>query len=111
MPLLNITKQIIKMYELPVNPSKQQWCEVFESFNNALEDCDDLNVLLECIFYDSNWYLPFNYRLDLMNKAKSLGANSYDFLADYYSYKVSFLDPGKEYDEAVKELNSLSPDT
>lgn len=110
MNILNATKQIIKMYEMPVNPSKSMWCEAFESFNKALEDCNDLNTLLECIFYDSNWYLPFDYRVKLMDKAKELGANSYNFWADYYSYKVSFLDPGEEFDEAAMKLDSLSTD-
>jgi len=28
-------------------------------------------------------------------------------LADYYSFKTAFLDPGKEYDDAVVKLDEL----
>ena len=45
--------------------------------------------------------------MKLMVKAKSLGGCSLEFLADYYSFKTAFLDPGKEYDDAVVKLDEL----
>ncbi|WP_296236715.1 hypothetical protein [Psychrobacter sp. UBA5136] len=42
-----------------------------------------------------------------MEKAKSLGGYSLEFLADDYSFKTAFLDPGKEYDAAVAKLDEL----
>lgn len=108
MNILDATKQIINMYNSPENSSAIEWHDIFKKFDSALEGCSDLHILLKCIFYDENWYLPFDYRIKLMEKAKSLGADSYRFWADYYSYKVSFLDPGEEYDKASFCLDKLN---
>lgn len=108
MNIIEATTQIIKMYNSSENPSETEWREIFEKFDNALKDCDDLDILLKCIVYDNNWYLPFDYRTKLMEKTKNLGADSYEFLVDYYSYKVSFLDPGEEYDESSRLLDELN---
>lgn len=45
--------------------------------------------------------------MKLMGKAKSLCVCSLEFLADYYSFKIAFLDLDKEYDNAVVKLDEL----
>lgn len=107
MNILDVSKKIVDMYKLDINPSKEEWNDIFSKFEFSLSNCDELNTLLECIFYDDEWYIPFEYRMQLMRKAKKLGAHSEEFLIDYYDFQAAFLDPGEEHDYAVQMLNSL----
>lgn len=108
MTILEISRQIEYMYKQDTNPDASEWNMVFANFDDALEKCLDLNTLIKCVLEDNNWYIPFDYRMKIMEKAKNLGANSHEFLCDYYSYKCAYLDPGIEWAEASLKLDELN---
>ncbi len=107
MNICRISAKIREMYEAEVNADIGTWRDVLSSFDKAVEECSDVDMLVKCLLEDDLWYIPFDSRMKLMEKAKSLGGCSLDFLADYYSFKAAFLDPGKEYDNAVAKLDKL----
>ncbi|MBZ1392659.1 hypothetical protein [Psychrobacter pacificensis] len=99
------------MSEAKVDADVETWRDVFSKFDKAVEECSDVDMLVKCLLEDDLWYIPFDSRMKLMekseSKAESLGGCSLEFLADYYSFKTAFLDPGKEYDDAVVKLDEL----
>lgn len=107
MNIYDITKEIISMSKADSDSDVNAWNTVFNNFDEALEKCSDVNILAKCILEDDEWHIPFDSRMKLMEKTKFLGEDSFDFLADYYSFKTAFLDPGDEYDEAAKGLDDL----
>ncbi len=107
MNICRISAQIREMYEAEVNSDISTWRDVLSNFDKAVEGCSDVDMLVKCLLEDDLWYIPFDSRMKLMEKAKSLGGCSLEFLVDYYSFKTAFLDPGKEYDDAVVKLDEL----
>ena len=107
MDILKASRQIIAMYNMEESPDAEAWKNIFKRFENALKDCSDVDTLVECLMEDDCWCIPFDYRIQLMEKAKALDADSYDFLIDYYGFKSAFLDPGDEHIEAYKKLIEL----
>lgn len=108
MNILEISQQIKSMFKQNPNPSVSEWNIVFTNFENALDACSDVDILVQCILDDNEWDIPFDDRMKLMDKAKDLGADSYEFLRDYYAFRGGFLDPGDEYEEANLELEKLN---
>ena len=96
------------MFNQDKNLDVSEWNKVFINFEDALEKCSDASTLIKCILEDNNWYIPFDYRMKIMEKAKNLGANSHEFLCDYYSYKCAYLDPSIEWAEASLKLDELN---
>ena len=107
MNICRISTQIREMSEAKVDADMGTWRDIFSKFDKAVEECFDVDMLVNCLLEDDSWYIPFDSRMKLMEKAKSLGGCSLEFLADYYSFKTAFLDPGKEYDDAVVKLDEL----
>lgn len=107
MNINDITEEIISMSKADSDSDINAWNAVFNSFDQALDECSDVDILVKCLLQDDEWLIPFDSRIKLMEKAKSLGGDSFEFLADYYSFKTAFLDPGDEYDEAAKRLDDL----
>lgn len=107
MDILQASRQIIAMYNMDENPDAEAWNNIFRKFETALKNCSDVDTLVECLIKDDCWYIPFDYRIQLMEKAKALNADSYGFLIDYYGFKSAFLDPSDEHIEACKKLIEL----
>ena len=107
MNICRISAQIREMYEAEVNADIGMWRDVLSSFDKAVEECSDVDMLVRCLLEDDLWYMPFDSRMMLIEKAKSLGGSSLQFLADYYSFKAAFQDLGKEYDDAIIKLDEL----
>ena len=78
-----------------------------KTLNQSLMHCHKRNVLVDCLMLDNEWLIPFDYRLFIMEKAKSLGANSKAFLIDYYGYKAAFLGRSEEQQQAKNRLKQL----
>lgn len=108
MNIIKASQKIKTMFKQNPNPSVSDWNIAFSDFENALINCSDLNILVQCVLDDNEWDIPYEYRMELMDKAKNLGADSFEFLRDYYAFRGSFLDPGDEYEEANTELEKLN---
>lgn len=99
-------EQIKELYQTG-SSDDQAWAKVLGDFKKALDAETDPLVLENCILADKNWDLSVSERLELLERAKSLGAASLPFLKDYYGYKGAHLDPGPEKDDAILQLKRL----
>ena len=73
MNIYRISAKIREMYEAEVNADIGTWRDVLSSFDKAVEECSDVDILVKCLLEDDLWYIPFDSRMKLMEKAKSLG--------------------------------------
>jgi len=59
------------MSEAKVDADMGAWRDVFSKFDKAVEECFDVDMLVKCLLEDDSWYIPFDSRIKLMEKAKS----------------------------------------
>lgn len=89
------------------NTSEKDWNEAISHFEQALEDCDDVDELEKLAVEDRKWELSTDMMLLLLYKAKRLGASSEAFQIQYYGYLAAHLDPSEEQEYADKEVRRL----
>ena len=76
--------------------AEKTWDRALRDFDIALAAENNPEELERLVLSDENWELGVYARLELLEKAKRLGANSKSFLLDYYSFVGAHNDPGEE---------------
>lgn len=88
------------------NNHEEIWKNAISNSYLALEN-SNVEEIIDCVMLDENWELPVSVKIAVLRKAKTLGANSRNFLLQYYSYMATHLDPSIEKTEAEIKLDEL----
>lgn len=106
MNIVQAAERIKELYQID-GANEGQWEKALSNFLSCLDVSDDAGELELCILSDKNWELSVGERIQLLEKAKSLGASSPAFLKDYYGYLGAHLDPSPEQEHARHQLDRL----
>lgn len=69
------------------------WENAIKEFYKALNAESQKSNLEQAVTDKRSWYLPIECKFKLLEKAKAVGCDSFEFWKDYYSYRATYLDP------------------
>ncbi len=73
--------------------SKSLWDDAIKNFYAALNAENQKSNLEKAVVDKRSWYLPIECKFKLLEKAKNVGCDSFEFWQDYYKYKATYLEP------------------